>query len=105
MIDAANMEHTKTGDGRAGAIYRRLAATGVGPAEELGRVKRRYPELAGARTLSGGAVLHRGIPRPLAPFAWRACERMKLLVRLRRPVLLQCRQGRARIENRAHGVH
>lgn len=105
VIDAVTMEHTKTGDGRPGAFYRKLSAMGVDPAEELGRVKRMFPEFVGARTLPEGHVFRPGIPRPLAPFAWRAFERMKLLVRVRKQVLRQWRQGRARIEDLVHSVH
>lgn len=104
VIDAVTMEHTRTGDGRPGAFYRKLSAMGIDPAEELGRVRRMFPEFVGARTLASGHVFRPGIPRLLAPLTWRLFERMKLIVRLRKQFLRQWRQGRARIEDLVHGV-
>ncbi len=104
VIDAVAMEHTRTGDGRPGAFYRKLSAMGIDPAEELRRVERMFPEYVGARTLPDGHVFRRGIPRALAPLALRLFERLKLFVRLRKQFLRQWRQGRARIEDLVHGV-
>lgn len=104
VIDAVTMEHTRTGDGRPGAFYRKLTAMGIDPAAELARVERMFPEFVGAKTLRDGHVFRRGIPQPLAPILWRLFERFKLVVRLRKQFLRRWRRGRARIEDLVHGA-
>ncbi|HTW38806.1 MAG TPA: hypothetical protein VMD49_09585 [Steroidobacteraceae bacterium] len=104
VIDAIVMEHTRTGDGRPGAFYRKLSAMGIDPAEELSRVRRMFPEFVGARTLKDGHVFRPGLPANLAPLLWRLFEKLKVIVRIRKQLLRQWRQRRARLEDLVHGV-
>lgn len=104
VIDAVTLEHTRNGDSRPGAFYRKLAAMGIDPAEELRRVERMFPQFVGAQTLRDGHVLRGGIPRPLAPIAWRLFERLKFVVRWRKQFLRRWRRGRARMERLVQGV-
>ncbi len=104
VVDAIVMEHTRAGDGRPGAFYRKLSAMGIDPAEELHRVERMFPEFVGAKTLRDGHVFRPGIPQLLAPLAWRLFERLKVIVRLRKQFLRQWRLRRARVEDFVHGV-
>ncbi len=104
VIDAIVMEHTRTGDGRPGAFYRKLSAMGIDPAEELSRVRRMFPDFVGARTLADGHVFRRGIPRSVAPVLWRVFEKLKVIVRLRKQLLRQWRLRRARLEDLMHGA-
>jgi hypothetical protein len=95
VIDAIAMAHTRRGDVHTGAFYRKLQAMGVDPAEELRRVRERYPEFVGPRTLPGGHVFRPGVPRALAPLLLQACEKAKLIVRLRKQALRQWHRWRA----------
>ncbi len=104
VVDAIVMQHTRTGDGRPGAFYRKLSAMGIDPAEELHRVERMFPEFIGAKTLRDGHVFRSGVPKSLAPVIWRLFERLKVVVRVRKQVMRQWRLGRARIEDLVHGV-
>jgi hypothetical protein len=104
VIDAIVMEHTRTGDGRPGAFYRKLSAMGVDPAEELRRVRGMFPDFVGAKTLSDGHVFRRGIPKRLVPLLWRIFEKLKVIVRIRKQFLRQWRQRRARLEDLVHGA-
>ncbi|MGH8325167.1 MAG: hypothetical protein ACRET2_00225 [Steroidobacteraceae bacterium] len=104
VVDAIVMAHTRTGDGRPGAFYRKLSAMGVDPAEELRRVERMFPEFVGARTLGDGHVFRSRIPRRLTGATLRVFERLKVIVRLRKQFLRQWRLGRARLEDLVHGV-
>jgi hypothetical protein len=104
VIDAIVMEHTRTGDGRPGAFYRKLSAMGIDPAEELSRIRRMFPDFVGARTLKEGHVFRPGIPESLAPLLWRLFERLKVIVRIRKQLLRQWRQRRARLEDLVHGA-
>jgi hypothetical protein len=104
VVDAIVMEHTRTGDGRPGAFYRKLSAMGIDPAEELSRVRRMFPDFVGARTLADGHVFRRGIPKSLAPVLWRVFEKLKVIVRLRKQFLRQWRLRRARLEDLMHGA-
>jgi hypothetical protein len=100
VLDAVAMDHTRTGDGRPTAFYRKLTEMGVDPGEELARVRRMYPAFRGSRTLPGGHVYRAGVPAWAAPLLMRAFERLKFIVRIRKKVLLHTRAWRARIEDR-----
>jgi len=103
VVDAVTMDHTRTGDGRPTAFYRKLAEMGVDAREELERVRRMYPDFRGSRTLGGGHVYHSGIPRWAAPSLMRFFEELKFIVRIRKKVLLHLRALRARLEDRRRG--
>ena len=100
VLDAVGMDHTRTGDGRPTAFYRKLTEMGVDPGEELARVRRLYPAFRGSRTLRSGHVYRAGVPRWAAPFLLRFFEELKFIVRIRKKVLLHARAWRARIEDR-----
>jgi len=100
VVDAIGMDHTRTGDGRPTAFYRKLTEMGVDPGEELARVRRLYPAFRGSRTLPSGHVYRAGVPRWAAPFLMRLVEELKFIVRIRKKVLLHARAWRARIEDR-----
>jgi hypothetical protein len=100
VVDAVTMDHTRTGDGRPTAFYRKLTEMGVDPGEELERVQRMYPQFRGSRTLAGGHVYRPGIPRWAAPALMRLFEELKFVVRLRKKTLLYLRALRARLEDR-----
>ena len=100
VVDAIGMDHTRTGDGRPTAFYRKLTEMGVDPGEELARVRRMYPAFRGSRTLPSGHVYRAGVPRWAAPFLMRLLEELKFIVRIRKKVLLHARAWRARIEDR-----
>ncbi len=104
VVDAIGMDHTRTGDGRPGLFYRRLAEMGVDPHEELRRVQRLYPELRRYRTLRGGHVFREGLPRVAAPTLMWLLERFKFIVRLRKRALFQLRYWRATLTD-AWSVH
>jgi hypothetical protein len=103
VVDATTMDHTRTGDGRPTAFYRKLAEMGVDPGEELARVRRMYPNFRGSRTLAGGHVYRSGVPRWAAPALMRLFEELKFIVRIRKKVLLHLRALRARLEDRRRG--
>ncbi|HYM43886.1 MAG TPA: hypothetical protein VET46_14085 [Steroidobacteraceae bacterium] len=100
VVDAIGMDHTRTGDGRPTAFYRKLTEMGVDPGEELARVRRMYPAFRGSRTLGTGHVYRAGVPRWAAPLLMRLFEKLKLIVRIRKKVLLHARAWRARLEDR-----
>ncbi len=104
VVDAVVMDHTRTGDGRPGAFYRKLSAMGIDPLEDLHRVERMFPEFIGARTLRDGHVFQKRIPRPLTTPMLQLFERLKVIVRVRKQLLRQWRLGRARIEDLVQGV-
>ncbi|MGH8265919.1 MAG: hypothetical protein ACRETG_04775 [Steroidobacteraceae bacterium] len=99
VVDAVAMDHTRTGDGRPTAFYRKLAQMGVDPGEELARVRQMYPHFRGSRTLSTGHVFRPGIPRWAAPALMRLFEELKFIVRIRKKLLLHLRAWRARLED------
>jgi hypothetical protein len=99
VVDAIGMDHTRSGDGRPGAFYRKLAAMGVDPREELRRVQRMYPGFERARTLAGGHVFRPGLPRPAAAALMWLVERLKFIVRVRKRTLFRLRLWRARLED------
>jgi hypothetical protein len=95
VVDAIGMDHTRTGGGRPGAFYRKLAEMGVDPHEELRAVQRLYPELGRYRTLPRGHVFRAGLPRGVAPALMWLIERLKFIVRLRKRALFHLRYWRA----------
>jgi hypothetical protein len=101
VVDAVGMDHTRTGDGRPTAFYRKLTAMGVDPGAELAQAQRLYPAFRGSRTLEGGHVFRPGIPPWAAPALMRLLERLKFIVRIRKKTLLHLRAWRARLEDRA----
>src|SRR5205807_144269 len=66
IVDAIPMEHTRTGNGRPTAFYRKLQAAGIDPGDDLRRIREMFPNYAGPRTLRTGHVLRAGVPRYLA---------------------------------------
>ena len=104
VVDAIGMDHTRSGDGRPGLFYRRLAEMGVDPHEELRSVLRLYPELRRYRTLRGGHVYRPGIPPVAAPALMWLIERLKFIVRIRKRTLFQLRHWRASLTD-AFGAH
>jgi len=99
VMDAIGMDHTRTGDGRPTAFYRRLTAMGVDPGEELASVRRQYPKFRGSRTLESGHVFRPGIPPWAAPALMRLVEHLKFIVRIRKRTLVHLRAWRARLED------
>lgn len=99
VVDAIAMDHTRTGEGRPTAFYRKLTEMGVDPGEELRRVQRMYPGFHGSRTLSSGHVFQPGIPRFAAPALLWLFERLKFIVRIRKKVMLHLRFWRAKLQD------
>jgi hypothetical protein len=99
VVDAVTLRHTRTGGGRPGPFYRKLAALGIDPNQELRRVRAMFPEFVGARTLADGHVFRAGIPRALAPGLMRLFEGLKFIVRIRKQLARQWRLTRARVED------
>jgi len=99
VVDAIGMDHTRTGDGRPTAFYRKLTEMGVDPGAELERVRRMYPAFRGSRTLGTGHVFRPGIPAWAAPALMRLVEELKFIVRIRKKTLLHLRALRARLED------
>jgi hypothetical protein len=93
------MDHTRSGDGRPGAFYRKLAEMGVDPNIELQSVLATYPALRSNRTLSDGHVYRGGIPHLLAPSLLWLFERLKFIVRWRKRTLFHLRYWRATLED------
>lgn len=105
VVDAITMDHTRTGDGRPTAFYRKLTEMGVDPGAELRRVQAMYPAFRASRTLSAGHVYRPGIPRFTAPALLWLFERLKIIVRIRKKVMLHLRYWRARLEDALGGAH
>jgi len=99
VVDAVGMDHTRTGDGRPTAFYRKLTEMGVDPGAELAQVQRLYPGFRGSRTLRTGHVFRPGIPPWAAPALMQLIERLKFIVRIRKKTLLHLRAWRARLED------
>jgi hypothetical protein len=99
VVDAVGMDHTRTGDGRPTAFYRKLTEMGVDPGAELAQVQRLYPGFRGSRTLSTGHVFRPGIPPWAAPALMQLVERLKFIVRIRKKTLLHLRAWRAWLED------
>jgi hypothetical protein len=99
VVDATPMDHTRTGDGRPTAFYRKLTAMGVDPGAELRRVQAMYPAFRASRTLPGGHVFRPGIPRFAAPALLWLFERLKIIVRIRKKVMLHLRRWRAKLQD------
>jgi len=103
VIDAVGMDHTRTGDGRPTAFYRKLKAMGVEPGQELADIRARFPGFGGQRTLKSGHVYRPDIPRALGPSAMWAFERLKFIARTRRQWAKHLRAWRARLEDTLGG--
>ena len=100
VVDAIGMDHTRTGDGRPTAFYRKLTEMGVDPGEELQRVRGMYPGFRGSRTLAAGRHVFRPAVPPLAaPALMWLLERMKFIVRLRKKLMLHVRYWRASLQD------
>jgi hypothetical protein len=99
VVDAVGMDHTRTGDGRPTAFYRKLTEMGVDPGAELAQVRRMYPAFRGSRTLASGHVFRAGVPAWAAPALMRLVEHLKFIVRIRKKTLLHLRAVRARLED------
>jgi hypothetical protein len=103
VVDAVSMEHTRTGDGRPTAFYRKLRAAGIDPGGELRRIQQLFPSFPGSRTLSKGHVFRPEVPRRLAYALMVLFERLKFIVRMRKQFLRRWRYWRARLEDVVRG--
>jgi hypothetical protein len=99
VVDAVSMEHTRTGNGRPTAFYRKLRAAGIDPGDDLRRVREMFPAYAGPRTLRQGHVFRPQVPRQLAFALMLLFERLKFIVRARKQFLRTWRKTRARLED------
>ena len=104
VIDAVSMDHTRTGDGRPTAFYRKLSAMGVDPAQELRAVLARFPHFGGQRMLPQGHVYRPGVPPALGPLLLWVFERLKFIVRIRKQVMRNVRAWRAAAQDRWRGA-
>lgn len=98
VVDAVTMEHTRTGNGRPTAFYRKLQVAGIDPRTELRRIQDMFPAFRGSRTLPCGHVFRPNIPRRVAYAVMLLFERMKFIVRLRKKFLRAWRSWRAGLE-------
>ena len=98
VVDAVTMKHTRTGNGRPTAFYRKLRGAGIDPGTELRRIQGMFPSFRGSRTLARGHVFRPGIPRCLAHAVMLLFERMKFIVRLRKKFLRAWRAARLKAE-------
>jgi len=99
VVDAIAMDHTRSGDGRPTAFYRKLQAMGVEPAAELKRIRDMFPQFRADRRFLKGNVYRPKVPRSLAPALMLLFERLKFIVRLRKKFLRNWRAWRARISD------
>ena len=97
------MEHTRTGNGRPTAYYRRLQAEGIDPGDDLRRIQKMFPAYAGPRTLRQGHVFRPRLPKKWAFGLMFLFERLKFIVRARKLFLRNWRYWRARIEDLVRG--
>ena len=95
VVDAVSMEHTRTGNGRPTAFYRKLRAAGIDPGTELRGIQAMFPKFRGSRTMLRGHVFRPGLPRGIAHALMLLLERMKFIVRLRKKFLRAWRSWRA----------
>jgi len=100
VVDAVGVDHTRTGDGRPTAFYRKLTAMGVDPKQELRGILQRYPNFGGQRMLKGGHIYRPGIPPALAPVLMVMFEKLKFIVRIKKQVLRNVRAWRAALQDR-----
>ncbi len=100
VIDTIGVDHTRTGDGRPTAFYRKLSAMGVDPKQELRGILARYPNFGGQRMLKGGHVYRPGLPKFLAPALMVMFEKLKFIVRLKKQLLRNVRAWRAALQDR-----
>ena len=99
VVDAVPMDHTRSGNGRPTAFYRKLRELGIDPGEELRRIRRIFPGFRGSRTLSDGHVFRAEVPRPAASALMFVFERMKFIVRARKQFLRMSGLLWARLED------
>ena len=104
VVDAVGMDHTRTGDGRPTAFYRKLTAMGVDPQQELHRIVARFPMFGGQRMLKQGHIYRPGLPTALAPMLLVLFEKLKFIVRLRKQLLRNVRAWRAALQDRYRGA-
>lgn len=100
VVDAVSMDHTRTGDGRPTAFYRKLTAMGVDPGQELRSILARFPNFGGQRMLQEGHVYRPGLPPALGPVLLLFFEKMKFIVRIRKQVMRNVRVWRANLQDR-----
>jgi len=100
VVDDVSMDHTRSGDGRPTAFYRKLQAMGVDPEAELEGIRKMFPKFRSHRRFLEGHVYRAGIPRSLAPVLMLFFEHLKFIVRLRKKFLRTWRAWRARMEDR-----
>jgi len=99
VVDAVSMDHTRTGDGRPTAFYRKLTEMGVDPRQELRDILARFPQFGGQRMLKQGHVFRPGLPRALGPVLLLLFEKLKFIVRIRKQVLRNVRAWRAKLQD------
>jgi hypothetical protein len=99
VVDAVSMQHTRNGDARPTAFYRKLRAAGIDPSEELRRIKGMFPQFPGSRTLSRGHVFRSDVPNGAANALMVLFERLKFIVRARKKWLRNWRYWRARLQD------
>jgi hypothetical protein len=99
VVDAVSMDHTRTGDGRPTAFYRKLTAMGVDPGQELREVLARFPNFGGQRMLKAGHIYRPGLPSALGPVLLWFFERLKFIVRVRKQLLRTVRAWRANLQD------
>lgn len=98
VVDAVSMEHTRSGNGRPTAFYRKLQAAGIDPGAELRRIQAMFPKFSGSRTLLRGHLFRPGVPRRAALALMLLIERTKFIVRLRKKFLRAWASWRAGLE-------
>jgi hypothetical protein len=103
VVDAVTMEHTRTGNGRPTAYYRRLQAEGIDPGDDLRRIQKMFPAYTGPRTLRQGHVFRPRLPKKWASGLVFLFERLKFIVRARKQFLRTWRHYRARLEDLGRG--
>jgi hypothetical protein len=99
VVDAVPMEHTRTGNGRPTAFYRKLRAAGIDPGSDLRRMQQVFPAYAGPRTLRQGHLFRLRLPKLLASGLMLLFERLKFIVRARKQFLRTWRSSRAWLED------
>jgi hypothetical protein len=100
VVDAVAMDHTRTGDGRPTAFYRKLTEMRVDPRQELRDVLARFPQFGGQRMLKQGHIFRPGLPPALGPVLMWLFEKLKFIVRIRKQVLRNVRAWRADLQDR-----
>jgi hypothetical protein len=104
VVDGVSMEHTRTGDGRPTAFYRKLQAAGIDPGADLRRIQSMFPQFRGSRTLPDGHVFQPGVPPAMARPLMVLFERLKFIVRARKQLARNWRNLRARLQDVLRGT-